>query len=63
MRLILTLFVFAFGSVAAHAQRGNIYADGVLMPSLQKAFDTVKPGGIVRLEPVYTKKALPLKKP
>lgn len=59
MRLIFTLFVFFVGAAAVHAQRGDIYADGVLMPSLQKAFDEVKPGGIVRLEPgTYTKGAI-----
>lgn len=37
------------------AQSGAIFADGVLQPSLQAAFDVVNPGGIIRIEPgVYT---------
>lgn len=62
MRLIFSVLVFAFGAVAAHAQSGAIYADGVLMPTVQKAFDTVKPGGIVRLEPGIYKEGAILKK-
>lgn len=51
MRFLFTLFILSFGAAAATAQSGAIYADGVLMPNLQKAFDTVNPGGIIRLEP------------
>lgn len=62
MRFLLTLFIFIVGAAGANAQSGAIYADGVLMSSLQKAFDTVKPGGIVRLEPGTYKEGGILKK-
>jgi len=62
MRFLFTLFIFAFGAASASAQSGAIYADGVLMPTLQRAFDAVKPGGIVRLEPGIYKEGGTLKK-
>lgn len=62
MRFLITLFVLVVGAISANAQSGAIYADGVLMPSLQKAFDMVKPGGIVRLEPGTYKEGGTLKK-
>lgn len=61
MRFFITLFVVAFAATGAGAQSGAIYADGVLMPSLQKAFDAVNPGGIVRLEPGIYKEGATLK--
>lgn len=62
MRFLLTLLVFTFCAPAASAQSGAIYADGVLMPTLQKAFDAVNPGGIIRLEAGIYKEGGTLKK-
>ena len=62
MRFLFTLIILSMFAVPASAQSGAIYADGKLMPSLQKAFDEVLPGGIVRLEPGIYKEGGILKK-
>jgi hypothetical protein len=48
-------------SFPAFAQGKAIYADGVLMPTLQEAFDAVQPGGTVRIEPGVYKEGATLK--
>lgn len=58
------LFMFAllsFSSLPVFAQGKAIYADGVLMPTLQEAFDAVQPGGTVRIEPGVYKEGATLK--
>lgn len=61
-RLLLTLAFTVGLSVSATAQSGAVYADGVLMPDLQTAFDRVNPGGIIRLEPGMYRAGATLKK-
>ncbi len=62
MRFLFTLFVLSLYAAPAAAQSGAIYADGNLMPSLQKAFDAVLPGGIIRIEPGIYKEGGVLRK-
>ncbi|MBO6506450.1 MAG: hypothetical protein JJ850_00035 [Kordiimonadaceae bacterium] len=61
-RLLLTLAFAAGLTASANAQAGAIYADGVLQPDLQTAFDRVNPGGIIRLEPGMYHEGATLKK-
>ena len=63
IKRLLLILAFAFGiSASAFAQAGAIYADGVLQPDLQTAFDRVNPGGIIRLEPGMYREGATLKK-
>lgn len=67
MRFLLAIIVVFTGVVpAVNAQIGSgggaIFADGVLKPSLQAAFDAVNPGGIVRIEPGVYREGGTLKK-
>ena len=62
LRYIATSIFLGCASVAASAQNGGFYADGLPMATLQAAFDAVKPGGIVRIEPGVYKQGATLKK-
>jgi hypothetical protein len=50
-RIALIILALVLVPSFAYAQSGVIYADGAPMANLQAAFDAVKPGGIVRIEP------------
>lgn len=63
MKRLLTIAGLIAGLAGgAEAQSGRIYADGVQQASLQKAFDNVNPGGIIRLEPGRYTEGATLKK-
>lgn len=63
MKKLLSILMLALGiAPMATAQSGAIFADGVLQPSLQAAFDAVNPGGIIRIEPGIYKEGGTLKK-
>ncbi len=62
MKKLLSILMLALGAApVATAQSGEIFADGVLQPSLQAAFDAVNPGGIIRIEPGIYKEGGTLK--
>ena len=60
-RLLTIAGLIAVFTGGVEAQSGAIYADGVLQASLQKAFDNVNPGGIIRIEPGIYKEGATLK--
>ncbi|WP_262693863.1 right-handed parallel beta-helix repeat-containing protein [Kordiimonas aquimaris] len=62
LRYLLVFTFLSFSVMPASAQGKAIYADGVLMATLQDAFDAVKPGGTIRIEPGIYKEGGELKK-